>query len=77
MKVEDPLLAKHLAHFGIDVDALFKTEKSMAELESDQNIAFEFSRISEKGKDLKPLFGPGLTGIENLGNRYAQTQNML
>lgn len=68
--VEDPHLDKHLAHFGIDIHALKKTEKSIAELELDQNIAFEFSRISEKGKELKPLYGPGLTGIENLGNRY-------
>lgn len=67
--VSDPSLVKHLLHFGIDVAAMTKTEKSIAELELDQNIAFEFSRISEKGKDLRPLYGPGLTGIENLGNR--------
>eukprot|EP00026_Physarum_polycephalum_P002958 Phypoly_transcript_02967.p1 GENE.Phypoly_transcript_02967~~Phypoly_transcript_02967.p1 ORF type:complete len:805 (+),score=171.44 Phypoly_transcript_02967:45-2459(+) len=66
--VEDPLLPKHLEHFGINVAELTKTEKSIAELELDQNVAFEFSRISEKGKDLHPLYGPGLTGIENLGN---------
>lgn len=66
--VSDPHLTKHLLHFGIDVAAMTKTEKSIAELELDQNIAFEFSRISEKGKDLRPLYGPGLTGIENLGN---------
>jgi ubiquitin carboxyl-terminal hydrolase 5/13 len=68
--VEDPLLPKHLEHFGINITSLTKTEKSIAELELDQNIAFEFSRISEKGKELRPLYGPGLTGIENLGNRY-------
>lgn len=67
--VSDPHLAKHLEHFGINVAAMTKTEKSIAELELDQNIAFEFSRISEKGKELRPLYGPGLTGIENLGNR--------
>eukprot|EP01132_Coremiostelium_polycephalum_P004690 gene4690-5858_t len=66
--VMDPLLKKHLAHFGIDIGVMSKTEKSMAELELDQNLNYEFGKIQEKGKDLENVFGPGLTGIENLGN---------
>eukprot|EP01112_Ceratiomyxa_fruticulosa_P021199 TRINITY_DN7397_c0_g1_i1.p1 TRINITY_DN7397_c0_g1~~TRINITY_DN7397_c0_g1_i1.p1 ORF type:complete len:784 (+),score=202.72 TRINITY_DN7397_c0_g1_i1:173-2524(+) len=66
--VEDPLLAKHLAHFGINFSEMKKTEKTLAEMELDANLNYEFARIQEKGKKLRNLFGPGLTGIENLGS---------
>ncbi|EGC32386.1 hypothetical protein DICPUDRAFT_57131 [Dictyostelium purpureum] len=66
--VGDPLLFQHLAHFGLNPNIMEKTEKSMAELELDQNLNFEFGKIQEKGKILENVFGPGLTGIENLGN---------
>lgn len=36
-----------------------KTEKTMAEMEVDQNLAWEFSSITEKGHRLEPLSGPG------------------
>jgi ubiquitin carboxyl-terminal hydrolase 5/13 len=36
-----------------------KTEKSMAELEIDQNLAVEFDKITEAGAQLQPLSGPG------------------
>lgn len=36
-----------------------KTEKSIAELEIDQNVAMEFDKITEAGAHLKPLSGPG------------------
>ena len=36
-----------------------KTEKTMAELEIEQNLAYEFSRITEAGSKLEPLSGPG------------------
>lgn len=36
-----------------------KTEKTMAEMEVDQNLAWEFSSITEKGRRLEPLSGPG------------------
>ncbi len=36
-----------------------KTEKTMAELEIDQNIKFEWDSITESGSALKPLSGPG------------------
>jgi uncharacterized UBP type Zn finger protein len=35
----------------------------------EQNLKFEFSLTGEDGKELDPVFGPGLTGLRNLGNR--------
>ncbi|GBG74219.1 hypothetical protein CBR_g17932 [Chara braunii] len=66
--VEDPFLAEHIAHFGINFTALEKTEMTTAEKELDQNLNFDWFRIQEKGKELEPLFGPGYTGLANLGN---------
>lgn len=66
--VEDPLLAEHLAHFGIDFSSLQKTEMTTAEIELDQNTNFDWNRIQESGKDMEPLYGPGYTGLINLGN---------
>eukprot|EP01104_Vermistella_antarctica_P013150 TRINITY_DN3943_c0_g1_i5.p1 TRINITY_DN3943_c0_g1~~TRINITY_DN3943_c0_g1_i5.p1 ORF type:complete len:419 (-),score=97.25 TRINITY_DN3943_c0_g1_i5:88-1344(-) len=66
--VLDPLLRHHLAHFGIDIDAMKKTEQTIAEMEVDHNLSFDFSRISEGDKELVPLFGPGYTGLKNIGN---------
>ncbi|KAF7495120.1 Ubiquitin carboxyl-terminal hydrolase 5 [Sarcoptes scabiei] len=67
--VEDPLLAKHLAHFGINISDCHKTEKSMIEMEIDLNKRFdEWSIIQEEGLELCPIFGPGFTGMSNLGN---------
>ncbi|KAJ9476857.1 Ubiquitin carboxyl-terminal hydrolase 14 [Pseudozyma hubeiensis] len=64
----DPSLAQHLAHFGINVMDLSKTEKSMTELQIEQNLKFDFNMTGEDGKTLEPVFGPGLTGLRNLGN---------
>lgn len=64
----DPNLAQHLSHFGINVMDLSKTEKSMTELQIEQNLKFDFNMTGEDGKLLEPIFGPGLTGIRNLGN---------
>ena len=36
-----------------------KTEKTMAELEIDQNVKFEWDKITEAGAQLVPLSGPG------------------
>ncbi|MCD7462884.1 ubiquitin-specific protease ubp14 [Datura stramonium] len=66
--VVDPLLAQHLAHFGIDFSSLQKTEMTTAERELDQNFNFDWNRIQETGEDVEPLFGPGYTGLINLGN---------
>lgn len=66
--VEDPLLAQHLAFFGIDFSSLQKTEMTTAERELDQNTNFDWNRIQESGHEVEPLFGPGYTGLANLGN---------
>jgi ubiquitin carboxyl-terminal hydrolase 5/13 len=66
--VEDPLLAQHLSFFGIDFSSLKKTELTTAEKELDQNTNFDWNRIQESGKESEPLFGPGYTGLINLGN---------
>ncbi|KAI8058109.1 ubiquitin thiolesterase [Syncephalis plumigaleata] len=64
----DPDIAQHLGHFGIQIDSQQKTEKSMAELQLEQNLKFDFSMTTEDGRQLTPLFGSGLTGLKNLGN---------
>ncbi|XP_054812623.1 ubiquitin carboxyl-terminal hydrolase 14 isoform X2 [Prosopis cineraria] len=66
--VIDPLLAQHLAFFGIDFSSLQKTEMTTAERELDQNTNFDWNRIQESGQDVEPIFGPGYTGLINLGN---------
>ena len=64
----DPELVAHLAHWGIDIAGRQKTEKSLTELQIEQNLRWEFSMTNEDGKELKPMFGPELTGLKNLGN---------
>ncbi|KAI9031682.1 hypothetical protein CLU79DRAFT_694306, partial [Phycomyces nitens] len=61
-------LATHLANWGINVSQQLKTEKSMTELQLEQNMKFDFSMTTEDGKQLEPKFGPGYTGLKNLGN---------
>ena len=36
--VKDPLLAEHLAHWGIDIMMLEKTDKTLSEMEVDLNM---------------------------------------
>lgn len=64
----DENLAEHLAHWGIMLAERQKTEKSLTEMQIEQNLKWDFSMTTEDGKELKPLFGPGLTGLKNLGN---------
>ncbi|KAG2469691.1 UBP5 hydrolase, partial [Polypterus senegalus] len=74
--VLDPHLPEHLAHFGIDMMSMQKvlypfyiTDKTMTELEIDMNQRIgEWEVIQESGVALKPLYGPGYTGMQNLGN---------
>lgn len=61
-------LAPHLAHWGIILADQVKTEKSLTEMQIEQNLRWEFSMTTDDGKELRPLFGPGLTGLKNLGN---------
>jgi len=64
----DSDLASHLAHWGIILAEQVKTEKSLTEMQIEQNLRWEFSMTTEDGKELRPLFGPSLTGLKNLGN---------
>ncbi|KAI1121178.1 ubiquitin carboxyl-terminal hydrolase 14 [Nemania abortiva] len=61
-------LAPHLAHWGIILADQVKTEKSLTEMQIEQNLQWEFSMTTDDGKELRPLFGPSLTGLKNLGN---------
>lgn len=46
-----------------------QTERTMTELEIAVNQRVgEWEVIQESGTTLRPLFGPGLTGMKNLGN---------
>ena len=64
----DPELVQHLAHWGINIAEREKTEKSLTEMQIEQNLKWDFSMTTEDGKELSPLFGGGLTGLKNLGN---------
>ena len=64
----DENLGEHLVHWGIQLAERQKTEKSLTEMQIEQNLKWDFSMTTEDGKELKPLFGPGLTGLKNLGN---------
>ena len=39
-----------------------KSEKTIAEMEIDANLAHEFDKITEAGAKLQPLSGPGWVG---------------
>lgn len=66
--VKDPLLAQHLEHWGIDVMKMEKTDKTLAEMQVDLNLNWDWSKICESGdKPLVRLRGPGLVGLKNLG----------
>lgn len=64
----DDDLGLHLQHWSIVLAERQKTEKSLTEMQIEQNLKWDFSMTTEDGKELKPLFGPGLTGLKNLGN---------
>lgn len=64
--VIDPYLADHLAHFGIDVKNLTRTEKSTLELEMEKNELHDWSNMNTS--DTEVAYGPGLVGMDNLGN---------
>ncbi|KAK5994872.1 Ubiquitin carboxyl-terminal hydrolase 14 [Cladobotryum mycophilum] len=64
----DESLGQHLAHWGIILAERQKTEKSLTEMQIEQNLKWDFSMTTEDGKESKPVFGPGLTGLKNLGN---------
>lgn len=60
---------EHMAHFGISIANLEKTEKSMVELELDLNQRVgEWAALQESSGTLTPVYGGGYTGMANLGN---------
>ncbi|KAJ2922163.1 hypothetical protein H1R20_g14933, partial [Candolleomyces eurysporus] len=57
---QDPELAAHLSTFGINVQTLTKTEKSMTELQIEHNLRYDFSLLAEDGQALQPArYYPG------------------
>ena len=64
----DPYLSSHLSHWGINLREREKTEKSLMELQIEHNLRWQFSMTTEDGRELEPIFGPGFTGLINLGN---------
>ena len=46
------------------------------EKELDQNMNFDWNRIQESGQQVEPLFGPGYTGLVNLGNRQSDDEKI-
>ncbi|XP_014223502.1 ubiquitin carboxyl-terminal hydrolase 5 [Trichogramma pretiosum] len=66
--VEDPNLAVHLAHWGINITQMEKTEKSMVELELDLNQKFgEWIAQQEQTNQLSPC-NANHAGLINLGS---------
>ena len=66
--IVDPNLTAHLEMFGVNIASQVKTEKTMTELNLEANLALTLSKVLEEGKELIPVFGPGNTGLQNLGN---------
>lgn len=67
-EVKVPNLAEKLHKFGIDLNSAVKTEKSLVELNIDQNLNWDFRLDGANGEKLPPVYGRGLTGFQNLGN---------
>ncbi|KAK0683413.1 UBP13 hydrolase, partial [Pygoscelis papua] len=65
--VLDPYIAKHLAHFGIDMLQMQVTENGLRDNDIKPRVS-EWEVIQEAGVKLKPMYGPGYTGMKNLGN---------
>ncbi|ORZ30846.1 hypothetical protein BCR44DRAFT_1393110 [Catenaria anguillulae PL171] len=64
----DPYLADHMARFGVNLAQVVKTEKSLVEMQIEQNLKFEFEMTSADGQNMPPVAGPWLRGLANLGN---------
>lgn len=67
-EVKVPNLAAILKKYGIDLEKTKKTEKSLVELNIDQNLNWDFKLDGASGDKLPPVYGKGLTGLKNLGN---------
>lgn len=67
-EVKVPNLAVLLKTYGIDITNFVKTEKSLTELQIEQNVQWDFKMTGDGNETLQPVFGRGLTGFKNLGN---------
>lgn len=67
-EVKVPELTNLLLEFGVDLKSAVKTEKNLIELNLDRNMNWQFNLEGADGEILAPIFGPGLTGLQNLGN---------
>ncbi|KAK6465034.1 hypothetical protein DFJ63DRAFT_310137 [Scheffersomyces coipomensis] len=67
-EVKVPKLSEKLFKFGIDLKSQVKTEKSLIELNIYQNLNWDFKLEGANGEKLKPVYGKGYTGFQNLGN---------
>ena len=66
--VKDENLSTHLQVLGIDIKEQKKTGKTITEMNLSINLNLTLSKTIEEGKVLTPLYGPGFTGLENIGN---------
>ncbi|CAL9696147.1 unnamed protein product [Knipowitschia caucasica] len=67
--VLDPQISEHLSHFGIDM--LQMQQRTENGHHTDNNArprVSEWEVIQESGMKLKAVYGPGYTGVKNLGN---------
>ena len=63
--VEDPNLAVHLAHWGINMIKMEKSDRSMADLEIELNQKYgEASMIEEANSKLQPAYGAGKINLK-------------
>lgn len=67
-EVKVPELVEILLLYGIDLSTLVKTERNLIELNLDQNLNWDFKLDGANGEKLESVFGPELTGFQNLGN---------
>lgn len=67
-EVVDGGLAGHLGVLGIDVKDRRKTEKTVQEITLDLNLTLALSRLVEEGRKMVSVYGPGYTGVDNIGN---------
>lgn len=67
-EVKVPQLGQKLIQFNVDLGAAVKTEKNLIEMNLERNKNWQFNLEGAHGEKLSPIFGPGLTGLQNLGN---------
>ncbi|CAN3373980.1 hypothetical protein DIURU_005759 [Diutina rugosa] len=67
-EVKVPRIGEWLATFGINLADTNATEKSLVELNIEQNLKWDFSLDGADGAKYPPVFGKDFTGMANLGN---------